>query len=227
MQTLSKGSIRKLQPLPFQTPGEEIANSILHGIGVLLAIAGLVLLTLRANGFLGGKGGGVVAASSYVIYTATLICMFLASTLYHAIQHEAAKQVFRIFDHSAIYLLIAGTYTPLCLIGLRGVFGWTLFGIEWGLAVVGIVLYAVNYKPLKKIEVIVYILMGWAIVFGWNPLSKTIPHISGILMIAGGISYTLGTFWYIQKIRRGTHVAWHVFVLIGAVCHWCSIWFMS
>jgi hemolysin III len=153
--------------------------------------------------------------------------MFLASTLYHAIQHRTAKQVFRILDHSAIYLLIAGTYTPFCLTIIKGAFGWTLFGIEWGLALLGIVLYAVNYKPLKKIEVAVYILMGWAVVVAWKPLHNAIPRTSLILMVAGGIAYTLGTIWYAQKKRRGTHVTWHVFVLAGAICHWFSIWFMS
>lgn len=227
MRTASMKLNRKLSPLPFQTPGEEIANAILHGIGALLAIAGLVLLTLRANEMLGGKGGGVLATSSYVIYTASLISMFLASTLYHAIQHETAKQVFRILDHSAIYLLIAGTYTPFCLSVLKGPFGWTLFGIEWGLAILGIIFYAVNFKFLKKIEVLVYVLMGWAIVAGWSSLNKVIPWISLILLIAGGIAYTLGTIWYAQKIRRGAHVTWHVFVLAGAVCHWWSIWFLS
>jgi hemolysin III len=227
MQTVSKESKKKLSPLPFQTPGEEIANSILHGIGGLLAIAGLVLLSLRANGLLGGKGGGALAVSSYVIYTASLICMFLASTLYHAMQHEKTKQIFRIIDHSAIYLLIAGTYTPYCLTVLNGPFGWVLFGAEWGLAMIGITLYAINYKPLKKIEVVVYILMGWAIVIGWSPLYRALPRLSLILLVAGGVAYTLGTIWYAQKVRRGTHVTWHVFVLAGAVCHWFSIWFMS
>jgi hemolysin III len=227
VKTASKKYNKKSSPLPFQTPGEEIANSILHGIGALLAIAGLVLLTLRANGMLGGNGGGPLAISSYVIYTSSLISMFLASTLYHAIQHEKAKQVFRILDHSAIYLLIAGTYTPFCLFVLKGAFGWTLFGIEWGLAILGIIFYAVNFKFLKKIEVVVYILMGWAIVVGWNPLYKAVPRLSLILMVVGGIAYTLGTIWYAQKIRRGTHVTWHVFVLAGAVCHWFSIWFLS
>ncbi len=227
MRTASNKVSPRLTPLPFQTPGEEIANSIIHGIGTLLAIAGLVLLTFRANGLLGGRGGGAIAITSYVIFTATMICMFLASTLYHAIQHETAKQVFRVLDHSAIYLLIAGTYTPFCLTGLKGTFGWTLFGIEWGLAILGIILYSVNYKPLKKVEIFVYILMGWAIVVGWVPLYRAIPRLSLILLLAGGVSYTLGTIWYRMKNRRGTHVTWHVFVLLGAACHWWAIWFMS
>jgi hemolysin III len=214
-------------PLPFQTPAEEIANSILHGLGLLLAIGGLVLLVLRANGYLGGAGGGGMAITSYVIFTAAMIGMFLASTLYHAIQHEGAKRVFRILDHSAIYLLIAGTYTPLCLICFRGSRGWTLFGIEWALAIAGIVLYAVNYKPLKKVEVAVYLLMGWAAAASGPALFRALPPASLVLLIAGGVAYTLGTIWYRKPHRRGAHVTWHIFVLAGAICHWWTIWFMS
>jgi hemolysin III len=218
---------RVLNPLPFQTPGEEIANSILHGVGVLLAAAGLVLLSIRAGGALGGTGGGILARAAYIIFAGTMITMFLASTLYHAIQHTGAKRVLRILDHSAIYLLIAGTYTPFCLVALRGAWGWTFLGIEWALAITGITLYAANCKIIKKVELVVYIMMGWAIVIGWIPLMRTLPLASLILLIAGGAAYTLGTFWYRKPQRRGTHVTWHVFVLLGAVCHWFSIWFMS
>ncbi|MDR2630222.1 MAG: hemolysin III family protein [Spirochaetaceae bacterium] len=214
-------------PLPFQTPGEEIANALLHGLGALLSVAGLVLLVLRAKGFVLGDGGREIAILSYVIFTATMVCMFFASTLYHAIQHEGAKRVFRVLDHSAIYLLIAGTYTPLCLLGFRGLWGWTLFGMEWTLAITGIVLYAVNYKPLKKAEIAVYLFMGWAVAAGGPALFRVLPRISLILLAAGGAAYTLGTVWYRKPYRRGAHVAWHVFVLAGAVCHWWAIWFMS
>jgi hemolysin III len=214
-------------PLPFQTPGEEIANSILHGVGVLLAIAGLVLLVLRAQGFLGGSGGGALAAVSYCIYTAALISAFLTSTLYHAIQHEGAKRVFRVLDHSAIYLLIAGTYTPICLLHLQGAWGWAFFGLEWGLTAAGICLYAVNWKFYKKAELAVYLLMGWAIVAGWMRLVKVVSFASLAFLAAGGAAYTLGTFWYKKPTRRGAHVVWHVFVIAGAVSHWWSIWFMS
>jgi hemolysin III len=205
-------------PLPFQTPGEEIANSILHGIGVLLAAAGLVLLCV--------KGGGALAITSYVIFTAAMIIMFLASTLYHAIQAEGAKRIFRIIDHSAIYVLIAGTYTPYSLLGFRGALGWVYFGIEWGLAAAGVSLYAANVKFIKKFELIVYILMGWACAFGIIRLIRSIPRISGVFLIAGGVAYTLGTIWYSRKNRRGSHVVWHAFVLAGAALHWWSIWFL-
>ncbi|MDR2797659.1 MAG: hemolysin III family protein, partial [Treponema sp.] len=120
----AKGLYPIPKPLPFQTPKEEIANGILHGVGALLAVAGLVLLVLRAQGYLRGSGGGTVAVCSYSIFMVAMITMFLTSTLYHAIQHEGAKRVFRIFDHSAIYLLIAGTYTPFCLLALNGPLGW-------------------------------------------------------------------------------------------------------
>jgi hemolysin III len=156
-----------------------------------------------------------------------MISMFLTSTLYHAIQHEGAKRVLRILDHAAIYLLIAGTYTPFCLLGLKGALGWSFFGVEWSLAITGITLYAVNCRLLKKAELGVYMLMGWAIVAGWFRLMSTIPTASLILLAGGGVAYTLGTIWYSKPHRRGTHVIWHVFVLAGAVCHWWSIWLMS
>jgi hemolysin III len=214
-------------PLPFQTPGEEIANSILHGLGTLLAIAGLTLLTLRVQGRLGGRAEGSLALVSYVVYATALIILFLVSTLYHAIGHEGAKRVFRVLDHSAIYLLIAGTYTPFCLIHLKGALGWTLFGIEWVLAAVGIVLQAVNWRFFKKAELWVYILMGWSIIAGWPRLAKTLSFAGLALLFSGGLAYTLGTIWYTRANRRGAHVIWHVFVLAGAVCQWWSLWLMS
>jgi len=214
-------------PLPFQTPGEEIANSILHGFGILLAAAGFVLLVLRSSGYLGGTAGGPLALASYVIYSSTLILMFLLSTLYHAIQAEGAKRVFQVLDHSAVYLLIAGTYTPFSLLGLGGALGWVYFGVEWGLAIIGIVLYAVKRAAMRKVEVAVYVLMGWAIVLAFFPLWSRIPKISVILILSGGILYTMGTLWYRRKHRRASHVIWHIFVVGGAFCHWLSLWFMS
>ncbi|GHT57813.1 hemolysin D [Spirochaetia bacterium] len=214
-------------PLPFQTPGEEIANSVLHGLGALVAIAGLTLLLLRANGYLGGSVGGPLALVSFSLFGISLIIMFLASTLYHAIQHEGAKRVFRILDHSAIYFLIAGTYTPFSLLGFRGALGWVYFGIEWGLAATGIALYAANCKFIKKAELLVYLLMGWALVIGFFRLYRSIPLSSIIFLAAGGIAYSMGTIWYGRHNRRMSHVIWHAFVLAGAVCHWFAIWNMS
>jgi hemolysin III len=215
-----------LLPLPFQTLGEEIANAILHGLGALLAVAGLVLLVLRGNGYLGIAAGGAKTITSYVIFTAAMLCMFLASTMYHAIQHTGAKRILRILDHSAIYLFIAGSYTPFCLVGLQGALGWTICGAEWALAAAGITLHAVNYRPLKKLELVVYILMGWAIVIATVPLVRSISHLSLILLASGGAAYTLGALFYRKHETRGAHVTWHVFVLAGAVCHWLSIWWL-
>jgi hemolysin III len=218
-------------PLPFQTPGEEIANSILHGLGVLLAVTGLVLLTLKARGYLGREQlagiPGSRAIFSYIMFTVSMIVMFTASTLYHAIQHEGAKRVFRILDHSAIYLLIAGTYTPFSLMGFGGILGWVYFGVEWALAAAGIALYAAQWKFIKKAELVIYILMGWACVGGILRLFRSIPVPSFVFLLAGGIAYTLGTVWYSRPARRGAHVVWHVFVLAGAVSHWWAVWFLG
>ena len=223
-----KKTLQKIPtPLPFQTPGEEIANSILHGLGILLAIAGLVLLVLRSRGYLGGTASGKGAVACYVIFSAMLILMFLASTLYHAIQHEGAKRVFQVLDHSAVYLLIAGTYTPFSLLGLGGVGGWVYFGIEWALAVTGVVLYSVNWKVIRRVELTVYLLMGWAIIFGLFHLKNRIAGNSFILLITGGVIYTMGTFWYRRRHRRVSHVIWHCHVVSAAFCHWLSLWFLS
>jgi hemolysin III len=211
-------------PLPFQTPGEEIANAVLHGIGALLSVAGAVLLIIRGSGGFGGRAPDLRAVVAYSVYGAALFIMFLASTLYHAIQAEGGKRVLRIFDHSAIYLLIAGTYTPFCLVGLRGAWGWSLFGVEWGLAVLGVVLYSVGSRALKKIEVAVYILMGWAVVAGWKPLIAALNPAAVVWLAIGGVCYTLGTVWYGRKVRRGAHVVWHVFVLLGAAAHFMGVW---
>ena len=206
------------------TIGEEIANSILHGVGTLGAVAALVLLNLKTRGVLGGPRGSGMDVAAVTIYAVAMIGMFLTSTLYHAIRHGGAKRIFRIFDHSGIYLFIAGTYTPFCLIALRGVWGWSLFAFEWTMAALGITLYATGNKALKKIEVAVYILMGWAIVAGFVPLVRSIPVSSIIFLLAGGVVYTMGTIWYRKKHIRGTHIVWHAFVLLGAIFQWVSIW---
>jgi hemolysin III len=214
-------------PLPFQTPGEEIANSVLHGLGIVLAVAGLVFLIFRATGRLGGTAAGSLAVTCYAVYSATMIAMFFASTLYHAIQHEGVKRVFRIIDHSTVYILIAGSYTAFSLLGLRGAWGWVYFGAEWVLAAAGAVLYAANWKFLRKAELTVYILMGWAIAAGFHRMWMQVPRISFVLLVSGGVVYTAGTFWYRRRHRRFAHVIWHCHVIAGAACHWLSLWFMS
>ncbi|MDR2185413.1 MAG: hemolysin III family protein [Treponema sp.] len=225
---------KSVSPLPFQTPGEETANSILHGIGALLAAGGLVLLVLKAGAvhgqaYLGGavKDSGGFTFAAYIIFASAMTGMFLASTLYHAIRHQGAKRVFRVLDHAAIYAFIAGTYTPVCLLGLKGAWGWAIFSLEWALGITGIVLYAAGCRWVKKAELLIHLIMGWVIAIGWFPLIRGTPMISIILLLSGGAAYSLGTIWYSMKNRRGAHVIWHVFVLAGAVCHWWAVWFLS
>ena len=212
--------------LPLYSIGEEIADSILHGIGTLGAITGLVLLNLKLRGVLGESRGSGLDITAGILFAAAMIAMFLASTLYHAIQHAGAKRVLRILDHSVIYIFIAGTYTPFCLSALKGPWGWSIFAVEWSLALLGITLYVLDCKALKRIEVAVYVLMGWVILVGFFPLMRSVQVPTVILLIAGGIAYTLGTVWYRKKHVWGTHIVWHSFVLLGAVCHWFSIWYI-
>jgi len=211
--------------IPLYKISEEIVNSVLHGIGTLGAIAGLVLLTLKTRGILGGPKADNIDIVAVVLFTATMIIMFLTSTLYHAIQHQGAKRILRKFDHSVIFIFIAGTYTPFCLSGLQGAWGWSILAVEWSLALLGIVLNILEYKHLKKVEITAYILMGWAIVIGCVPLVRSISVQSLILLLAGGIAYSLGTIWYRKKTVWLSHAIWHSFVLIGAACHWFSIWY--
>jgi hemolysin III len=222
MQNLKKG--RKIpSPLPFQTPGEEIANAVIHGIGAGLAAAGMVLLILRAGGSGAPERGLRITACA--IFASSMIIMFLASALYHAFQHDETKRVFRVLDHGAIYLLIAGTYTAYSLIALRGALGWVYFGLEWGLAAAGISLYAAGFKFIKRIELVIYLIMGWSIAAGFPRLLGVMPGPALACLAAGGAAYTLGTIWYSRR-RRLSHVIWHVFVLAGAVFHWFSVWLL-
>ncbi|MDR2376170.1 MAG: hemolysin III family protein [Treponema sp.] len=223
MSYLEKG--RKIPPpLPFQTPGEEIANALIHGIGAGLATAGMVLLILRAVKTGAPEPLTTVRLISPVIYASSMIAMFLASTLYHALRHDGAKRIFRILDHGAIYLLIAGTYTPYSLICLGGTIGWVYVGLEWGLAAAGISLYAAGIKFIKKIELAIYIVMGWSIVAVSARLFRSTSPGALVFLAAGGLAYTLGTIWYSRHHRRLSHVIWHVFVLAGAILHWFSVW---
>jgi hemolysin III len=223
MSYLEKG--RKIpSPLPFQTPGEEIANAVIHGVGAGLAIAGAAPLVIKAAAA-GEPGLAALGTVSAAIYAASMIIMFLASTLYHALQHDGAKRVFRVLDHGAIYLLIAGTYTPYSLVCLGGTMGRVYFGLEWALAAAGISLYAAGIKFIRKIELAIYIVMGWSIVAGAARLFSSASPGALAFLAAGGLAYTLGTIWYSRR-RRLSHVVWHVFVLAGAVLHWFSVWLL-
>ncbi len=197
---------------------DEIVNSITHGIGAALAIAALVILIVFAAIY--GNAWHIV---SFTIFGTTLVILYLASTLYHSLQGEKVKHLFRKFDHMAIFLLIAGTYTPFCFSVLYGWMGWTLFGIVWGAAVLGIVFKALFTGKMELLSTIMYIVMGWAIIVFIKPLYENISATTFTLLLAGGLSYTIGTIFYVKEKIPYNHGIWHVFVLGGSVLHFFSV----
>jgi hemolysin III len=199
--------------------GEEIANSVTHGVGLLLAVAGLVVLVTLAA--VRGTAWHVVGCS---IYGSTLVLLYAASTLYHSIPNARAKRVFRVIDHSAIFLLIAGTYTPFTLINLRGPWGWSLFGVVWGLALFGI-LFQTGKLRHPVLSVVLYVLMGWTVVIATRPLLHAIAPGGLALLVAGGLAYTLGITFYAWKRLPYGHSVWHGFVLLGSAFHFFAILF--
>lgn len=202
------------------TIGEEIANSITHGIGAALSVAGLTLLVVLAAIY-----GDVWRVVSFSIYGSSLVLLYLASTLYHSIQYPKVKRVLRIFDHSAIYLLIAGTYTPFTLVSMRGPWGWTLFGVVWGLALLGIAFKTVFIGRYEKVATVAYVLMGWLVVAAFKEMLVTIPTGGVIWLLAGGVVYTLGVLFYAWHKLPYNHAIWHLFVLGGSICHFFAILF--
>ena len=205
------------------TIGEEIANAVTHGIGVLLSIAALVLLIVRA-----AKHAPPAFKASHVvgftIFGSSLIILYLFSTLYHALP-LGAKKVFGIFDHCSIYILIGGTYTAYCLTALRGAIGWTIFGIIWGAAVVGIVFYAVFGSRMRLLSLFTYSPMGWVVVVAIKPLTERLPAISFRFLVLGGVLYTAGCIFYALKKVKWMHGIWHLFVLGGSIMHFFSLYF--
>lgn len=204
--------------------GEEIFNSITHGIGARLAIAALVLLIVKAA-TQAPHGLKAYYVTSWTLFGSSLVILYLMSTLYHALTPPKAKSVFSVFDHASIYVLIAGTYTPFCLASLHGALGWTLFGIIWALAITGITLYSVFGSKLRAASVITYILMGWLIVFAFKPMYNVLPPVSIVFLISGGIAYTAGVFFYSMKDPKWMHSIWHLFVMAGSVLHFFSVYF--
>lgn len=202
------------------TLGEEIAHAVTHGIGAGLSVAGLTVLVVLATLF-----GNVSQIVSFSIYGATLIILYLASTLYHSFQHPPVKHFFKIMDHAAIFLLIAGTYTPFLLIGVGGVLGWTLLVIIWLLAIIGVCLKTVFINRFDKLSVAAYILMGWLSVVVLRELFLNIPFEGLIWLAVGGVIYTIGTIFYILQRIRYTHAIWHLFVLGGSLCHYFAVLF--
>ncbi|WP_438431663.1 PAQR family membrane homeostasis protein TrhA [Gorillibacterium sp. sgz500922] len=200
------------------TRREEVANSITHGIGAGLSVAALVLLVVFAA--LRGTAWHVV---SFAIFGATMLLLYTSSTLVHAFREGKAKDLFEIFDHSSIYLFIAGTYTPLMLTVVRGTLGWTLFGVVWGIALAGVVFKMFFVKRFLFTSTLIYILMGWVIVVAWKPLVANMPHTGVVLLVIGGILYTVGTVFYVWRSFPYHHAVWHLFVLGGSVLHFFSI----
>ena len=196
----------------------EIANSVTHGIGALLAVAALILLIIYASTH--GSSWHIV---SFTIYGFTLVLLYLASTLYHSVREPRLKQIFRIIDHSAIYLLIAGTYTPFLLVTLHGPRGWIMLGVIWGLALTGILYKVFFINKHVVISTLFYLVMGWLIIFSIRDLFANLPLNGIILLAAGGLFYMLGMIFYAARDKLLMHAIWHLFVLGGSACHFFSV----
>lgn len=206
--------------IPKYTLGEELTNAISHGVGALTAIAALVLCVVKA-----ASRGDVWAIVSGAVYGATLIILYLMSTLYHSLKVNKAKRVFRVIDHCSIFLLIAGTYTPFTLVSLRDTVGWPLFGVVWAAAVAGITLNAVSLKKFAIVSVVCYLAMGWAVVFAFKDLQAALPPDAISLLIWGGVAYTVGAILYgIGARKKYFHSVFHFFCLIGSALHFLSIY---
>ncbi|MES9832124.1 MAG: hemolysin III family protein [Candidatus Thiodiazotropha sp. LLP2] len=202
------------------TLGEEIAHAVTHGIGILLSIAGLALLVTFASLY-----GDVWHITSCSIYGATLILLYTASTLYHGIPNPKAKNLLQRFDHAAIFLLIAGTYTPFTLVNLRDSWGWVLFGLVWGIAIIGVLLEIFREKRLKWLSLTLYLGLGWLVVIAIKPLIDSVETGGVVLLLAGGLCYSLGVIFYIWRRLAYHHAVWHLFVMAGSVLHFFSVFF--
>jgi len=198
--------------------GEEIASSVSHGVGLLAALVATPFLVLAA-----ARRGGPVATVGASVFAATIVVLYLASTLYHALPRNTAKRVFRVIDHSAIFLLIAGTYTPFTLGVMRGTWGWVLFGLVWGLAILGVTLKGVGGIRYPRLSTVLYVGMGWLALIAIRPLWVHVPVAGWLWLIAGGLAYTAGIAFYAAERVRYGHLVWHMFVLTGTVCHFCAV----
>lgn len=197
---------------------EEIANAATHGIGVLLSIGGgATLITLLAI------HAGVREVAGAAVFAATLVLLYTASTLYHAIPHATAKRRLKVFDHCAIFLLIAGTYTPFTVAALKGGLGWSLFGAIWGLALVGMIFKLFFTGRLRVLSTATYVFMGWLAIFAVVPISRELEPAALQWLIAGGVAYTAGTLFYHNRRLRYSHAVWHLFVLAGSTCHFAAV----
>ena len=199
---------------------EEYANIATHAVGVLFSIVALVLMVIYA-----AKNGDPYFIVAVSIFGATLILLYLTSTLYHSFRHPRVKHVFRVFDHSCIYLLIAGSYTPFTLVTLRGGWGWTLFGLTWGLALCGVVFKIFFTKRFSILSTLMYIALGWLVVIAVKPVVNSVPSGGLAWLFAGGLLYTFGVVFYIWRRIPYHHAIWHLFVMAGSFCHFLAVYF--
>lgn len=197
----------------------EVFNAITHGIGTGLSIAGLVLLIIK-----GAQMGSPIRVVSYTIFGVSMILLFLFSTLFHSLIFTKARKVFQVFDHSSIYLLIAGSYTPYCLVTIQGWLGWTLFAIIWTIAIAGIVFKSIWLNKRSKTDVVLYVIMGWLCLIAIKPLYIGLGSTGFLLLFLGGVSYTIGAIFYSLKNVKFMHVIWHLFVLLGAIFIFFSVY---
>jgi len=207
-------------PITFYPHKEEIFNVISHLLGAILSVAGLALLVTFASIY-----GTVWHIVSFSIFGSTLVILYLASTLYHAAKSKRVRSKLNVFDHAAIYLLIAGTYTPFCLVTLNGTIGWILFGITWGLAVVGVILKIFFIGRFNTLSTVSYVLMGWVAVIAAKPLYENLSAGGLTFLVLGGISYTIGAIFYAKEHLPYNHAIFHVWVLAGSIMHFISIFF--
>jgi hemolysin III len=202
-----------------QTLAEEVANSVSHGLGFVMALAGAPILIVAATQR--GTLSDVIAVS---VFAAAMALMYLSSTIYHALPQGQAKRVFQVLDHSAIYLLIAGTYTPFTLGVLQGGWGWTLFGLVWGLAAFGVLVKAFAGIRWHGLSTALYLGMGWLALIAAKPLWESLPLAGLAWLLSGGIAYTAGVYFYAKKTLRFGHFVWHLFVVAGTACHFVAVW---
>lgn len=208
----------KNHPINLYTIGEEIANSITHGIGTGLSIVGLTVLVIFA-----ALKDSSYHLLSFSIYGATLVALYLASTLYHSIQHPGAKRILRRIDHAAIYLLIAGTYTPFLLISLRSTWGWTLLVVIWGMAILGIAYKLLFLEYYERLSALGYVLMGWLCLIAGRQLLTNLPRDILVWIAIGGVIYTIGITVLVLRKLPYRHTIWHLFVLAGSLCHYFAV----
>ncbi len=200
-----------------QSLGEEIANSISHGLGLIAALAASPFLILVAT-----NKGDVLTVVGVSIFAASMVLLYLSSMIYHFLPKNRAKRVFLIFDHIAIFLLIAGTYTPFALGVLRGTLGWTLLGLIWGVALIGITTKLIPKLRHSKLSLALYLGMGWMVVLVIRPLYQHLPFNGMLWLVAGGLAYTVGVIFYVAKARY-SHFIWHLFTIAGTTCHFFAI----